>query len=109
MFEVLTDKETEERFGLTAEQLDEWEDEASKGILHGKPIGEVIHRGQPLGRPPFFGETMVNVAFKETQEKVTAIDERAQSLGLSRSAYLRQLVDQDLALAGTDATASAGA
>ena len=41
-----TAKELEEMFGVTAEQLDEWEKEAAQGILPGEQVGEII-----VGRP----------------------------------------------------------
>lgn len=40
------------------------------------------------------------VGFKEPETMVAAIDERAASLGMKRSDYLRHLVDEDLKAAG---------
>ena len=37
------------------------------------------------------------VGFKETEQKIERMDERADSLGMKRSDYLRWLVDKDLA------------
>ena len=39
------------------------------------------------------------VGFKDTPQKVAAMDERASKLGMSRSDYLRSLVRKDLASA----------
>lgn len=36
------------------------------------------------------------VGFKESSERVESIDRRAKQLGVSRSDYLRYLVDRDL-------------
>ena len=83
------------QFGVTKEQLDRLEKDASQGVLHGAPRGEVV-----VGRPPLFGERMRQVGFKEPEPKIVAIDKRAKQLGMQRSDYLRFLVDQDLRLAG---------
>ena len=53
-----TAKELEEMFGVTAEQLDEWEKEAAQGILPGEQVGEII-----VGRPLKFGEPLQFVGF----------------------------------------------
>lgn len=92
---VMSGKEIEERFGISDEQLDAWEKDASRGILHGEPRGPVVR-----GRPFKFGELTRQVGFKEPLVKVEAIDRRASQLGLKRSDYLRQLVDADLRSAG---------
>ena len=46
-----------------------------------------------------FGEPLQFVGFKDTPQKVAAMDERASKLGMSRSDYLRSLVRKDLASA----------
>lgn len=91
---VLTAKEAEEKFGITSEQIDKWEEDISKGIFHGEP-GEIV-----IGRPLMFGEEMKQVGFKEPLRKIEAIDKRAKQLGMKRSDYLRHLVDEDLRAAG---------
>ena len=47
---TITVKEAEERLGISPEQLDEWEHDATRGMLHGEPRGDVT------GRPLLFGE-----------------------------------------------------
>ena len=95
MARVMTSKEIEAEFGIPAEQLGQWADDAEKGIYHGEPRGEVVR-----GRPLMFGEETRQVGFKETLRKVELIDRRADQLGMKRSDYLRHLVDEDLRLAG---------
>ncbi len=92
---VMTAREVENRFGITSEQLDQWEQDAAQGTLHGEPRGEVI-----TGRPLLFGEETRQVGFREPISRIEAIDKRARQLGMKRSDYLRSLVDADLALAG---------
>ncbi len=92
---VMTSVEVEEMFGITVEQLDEWERDAAAGILHGTPRDDVI-----TGRPLMFGEETRQVGFREPVSKIEAIDRRARQLGMRRSDYLRHLVDNDLAAAG---------
>lgn len=84
-----------EKFGVTAEQLDAWEADASCGIFQGEPRGEIA-----VGRPLMFGEKMRQVGFKEPAHKIEVMDRRARQLGLRRSDYLRRLVDEDLKAAG---------
>jgi hypothetical protein len=82
------------KFGVTEEQLDAWAEACERDEYPGKPIGEII-----IGRPLMFGGELKPVTFKEPQSKVAAIDSRAASLNLSRSDYLRLVVDKDLATA----------
>ena len=63
--------------------------------IPGKPVGEVV-----VGRPLLFRRgAEIGGFFKETEEKIEAIDRRADSLGMHRSEYLRWLIDKDLASA----------
>lgn len=87
----LTAEELEARFNVTHEEIDAWEQDAAQGILHGEPAGTVVR-----GRPTLFGEPMRSVTYKDDAALVDAMDKRAQSLGLTRSGYLRQLVRKDL-------------
>lgn len=90
-------EELEKRFNVTSEELDVWEGDASKGILHGKPAGEVIFGP---GRPSIFEEDTKQIGFREPLTKINMISVRAKNLGLKRSDYLRSLVDEDLFKAG---------
>ncbi|MDO4849446.1 MAG: toxin-antitoxin system antitoxin subunit [Coriobacteriia bacterium] len=94
---VISAEEIEERFGVTAEQLEQWEEDACKAIFHGEPSGPVV---TGPGRPMMFGEEMRQVGFKEPLSRVALIDARAEQLGLRRSDYLRDLVEKDLAASG---------
>ena len=85
----------EKTFDVTAEQIAEWDEMVVRGDIPGVPVGEVV-----VGRPLKFGEHLKLVGFKETELKIEQMDERANSLGMRRSDYLRWLVDRDLATAG---------
>lgn len=87
-------EEINARFGVTEEQLDEWAEACERGEYPGEPTGEIL-----VGRPLKFGEEMKPITFKETESKIVAINARAAELDLSRSDYLRMLVDRDLASA----------
>ena len=100
MARVMTSKEIEAEFGIPADQLEQWADDAEKGVYHGEPRGEVVR-----GRPLMFGEETRQVGFKEPLRKIELIDLRASQLGMRRSDYLRHLVDQDLEAAGIVARA----
>ena len=87
---AMSAEEIKKEFGITPEQLDQWEADAAAGILHGEPSGPVTYGpGRPL-----------MVGFKEPVNKILLIDIRAAQLGMKRSEYLRHLVDEDLKLAG---------
>lgn len=90
---ALSAKETQEKYGLSPEDIDKIECAASTGTLPGKP-GEVA-----VGRPLKFGQALTSIGYKEIPEVVNAIDKRASELGFSRSDYLRNLVRKDLASA----------
>ncbi|MDR1422220.1 MAG: hypothetical protein LBI64_05080 [Coriobacteriales bacterium] len=79
---------------LTDEMLDKMAEACERGEYPGTPVGEIL-----VGRPLLFGEELKPVTFKETERKIAAIDRRAASLDVSRSDYLRHLVDEDLATA----------
>ena len=79
---------------ITDEQLEEWAEACERGEYPGKPTGEIL-----VGRPLMFGEELKPVTFMVTESKVAAINARAADLDLSRSDYLRMLVDRDLASA----------
>lgn len=87
-------EELNKKFGVTEEQLDAWAEACERGEYPGEPVGEVS-----IGRPLLFGEELKPITFKETPRKLAAIDSRAASLNLSRSDYLRLVIDQDLATA----------
>ena len=91
----MTNDELLERFDVTADQLDQWERDASRGKLPGSPAGKVM-----VGRPLKFGERTRQIGFKEPLHVVQAIDDRARQLKLARSDYLRSLVEKDLRSAG---------
>lgn len=95
----LTREELNERFNVTEELLDKLEEEFGAGNW------ELVENLGPgiasikIGRPPLCDEALKPVTFKEPQSKVILIEERCRALGLSRSQYLRKLVDEDLARA----------
>ncbi|MBQ9069149.1 MAG: hypothetical protein IJ131_08835 [Eggerthellaceae bacterium] len=95
MAKVMTSKEIESKFGIPSGQIEQWAEDAEKGVYHGEPRGEVVR-----GRPLLFGEETRQVGFKEPLQKVKLIDRRASQLGMRRSDYLRHLVDEDLRIAG---------
>lgn len=85
-------EEINKKFDVTEEQLDEWAEACERGEYPGEPTGEIV-----VGRPLLFGEEMKPVTFKATASKIAAINARAAELDMSRSDYLRFLVDKDLA------------
>ena len=90
---TMSTTEIEKKYGISAAKLDEIDEKASRGELPGEP-GPVS-----AGRPLKFGTALTMVGYKEVPETVEAIDRRANSLGMTRSDYLRSLVRKDLASA----------
>jgi len=72
-------------------------------------IAEAFERGEwpgtesriVKGRPLLFGVELQSVTFKAPAQKVEALDRRAASLDMSRSDYLRNLLDKDLTAASS--------
>jgi hypothetical protein len=89
--ELTTVEEVRKFFGYTDEKLEKMERDASEGIFEGEP-GKIV-----FGRPLKFGDELRPVTFKETKQKISEMDTRAASKGMSRSDYLRDLVRRDLA------------
>lgn len=91
-----TARELEKAFGISQDRIEKLDKDACNGILAGKAGATVTGPG----RPPLSNGPLQQVAFKESAETVRAIDERAAQLGLRRSDYLRQLVENDLHCVG---------
>ena len=82
---------TKSGYAVTDEQMEELADAFERGEW---PKGESrIVRGRPL----MLGEKMKSVTYKDTETEIALMDQRAATLGMSRSDYLRHLVRQDLA------------
>jgi len=81
-------------FGVTSEQLDDWEKTLASGVLPGMSVGVVF-----VGKPLRFGESLQFIGFKDTPRNVKAMDDRTAQLDMSRSDYLRDLVFKDLTIA----------
>ena len=69
-------------------------------------IAEAFERGEwpgaeskiVKGRPLMLGEELQSVTFKMPARKVAVLDHKAASLDMSRSDYLRNLLDNDLSI-----------
>ena len=85
-------KQLERRFKVTDEQIEKWSDACERGEYPGISSKKII-----VGRPLMLGGELKPVTFKETAQKIAAIDKKAASLGQNRSDYLRYLIDKDLA------------
>lgn len=87
-----TAKELEDMFDISEDEIERIDSDAARGVLQGKATSTVTGPG----RPPIFDEPMQVVTFKESTSTLQAIDRRARQLGMHRSEYLRQLVENDL-------------
>lgn len=91
-----TTRELERAFGISQNRIEEIDKDACNGVLSGEAKSTVTGPG----RPPLSNGPLQQITFKEPAETVEAIDERARRLGLRRSDYLRQLVENDLHCVG---------
>ena len=89
---MMSREEMNAALGMTEEEMDAIGEALENDTWDPSEFGPV----RP-GRPAMFAEAMGTVSFKEERPKIQLINARAASLGLSRSDYLRRLVDQDLA------------
>ncbi len=78
--------------GMSEEDLDKKAAEYENGTWDRSAFGKV----QP-GRPPLYDSAMGTISFKEQKSKIEQINMRAAKLKISRSDYMRQLVEKDLA------------
>ena len=78
--------------GMSEEDLDreaaEYENGTWNKDMFGKPQS---------GRPPLYDSAMGTISFKEQKSKIQQINIRAAELKISRSDYMRRLVEKDLA------------
>jgi hypothetical protein len=75
---------------------DEMMEQIAEAFEHGEWPGTESRIVQ--GRPLMFGEELQSVTFKAPARKVAALDQKAATLDMSRSDYLRRLLDNDLAV-----------
>lgn len=92
---MTTNKELMEKYGISETEIAEMETSADAYDRDEWPEGSV----HAMGRPFLYGERMKSVTYRDTAEEVSRMDDRAASLDMSRSDYLRYLVRQDLATA----------
>ena len=78
----MTNAEILEKFGVTEEQLDAWEKDASEGVFHGTPRKIVV------GRPKLADEPLRAITVTLPTSMVDNIDKRSEN----RSAFIREAV-----------------
>ena len=80
--------------GLTEDEMD------AVGAEYENDTWDASALGTPRpGRPTLYEAPMRSVTFKEAAPTVAAMDARAASLRVSRSDYIRGLIERDLAQA----------
>mgnify|MGYP003102449098 CR=1 FL=1 len=80
--------------GLTEDEMDAIGQEYEQDTWNESSLG-----APRPGRPALNGIPMRSVTFKETAPTIAAMDSRAASLKMSRSDYIRRLIERDLAQA----------
>lgn len=89
---VVTDKDLRSRFSFSENEIAQLHADAEKYESGEWPEGETVL----IGRPCVYGERMKSITYRDTEVEVRRMDERAKSLSMSRSDYLRYLVRKDL-------------
>lgn len=78
----MTEDEILKQFGVTDDQLEVWEEDATKGILHGKPREIVV------GRPRLSDEPRRAVTITMPISMLDKIDKKSKN----RSSFIRDAV-----------------
>ncbi len=76
------DKATLDKFGVTDEQLEQWEEDASAGIFQGEPR-EIV-----MGRPRLTNEPLRAITITLPESMVETIDKRSKN----RSDFIRKAI-----------------
>ena len=89
---AIGDNELKSRFSLCDEEIKQLHIDSQAYGSGEWPEGETV----VVGRPSLFGSRMKSITYRDTEDEVRRMDERAESLSMSRSDYLRYLVRKDL-------------
>lgn len=89
---VVTDDDLKNAFGMSEAEIARLHADGDSYESGEWPEGETVL----IGRPCVYGERMKSITYRDTEDEVRRMDERAKSLSMSRSDYLRYLVRKDL-------------
>jgi predicted DNA binding CopG/RHH family protein len=84
--------ELHKKFGVTDERLDAWAAEYENESWEGMKFGKIIQ-----GRPRLYNEELKTITVKVPASRIAAIQDAANKSGMSRSEFLRQAIDNELA------------
>ena len=87
----MSNDELHKKFGVSSEQLDEWAAEYENESWDSMSFGQIVQ-----GRPRISGEELKPITVKVPASRVAAIQRVASKNGLSRSAFLRQAIDNEI-------------
>ncbi|NMM93311.1 hypothetical protein [Bifidobacterium oedipodis] len=79
---------------VTDEMIEQWAENAEKGLYPGTP-GTTVTRPQ-FGRPRLYAEPLASVTFRLREEDLQLADGWAKDRGVSRSIILRELVERGI-------------
>ena len=82
---------TESGLELTDELLDEMAKKYEDGTWTGK-LGKIV-----VGRPSLADEDVKSVSFRLPVSKISIIDSRALAKGITRSEYIREIIEAEIA------------
>ncbi|MCL2654607.1 MAG: ribbon-helix-helix domain-containing protein [Coriobacteriia bacterium] len=86
--------ELHKKFGVTDAQLDERAAEYESESWEGMEFGRIVQ-----GRPKICDEELKPLTIKVPASRIAAIQESAARRGVSRSEFVRQAIDNELATA----------
>jgi len=87
----MSNEELHKKFGVDAQQLDEWAAEYESASWEGMNFGKIIQ-----GRPRISSEELKTITVKVPASRIAAIQNAANKSGMSRSEFLRQAIDNEI-------------
>ena len=85
----LSDAELERKFGVSSEQLSEWDEMACQGELVGEWSGDVV-RGP--GRPRVLDEEQVIISLRIPLSKKEELEKLSKQKGMTMSSFIRDVL-----------------
>ncbi len=85
----LSDAELESKFGVSSEQLSEWDEMACRGELAGEWSSDVV-RGP--GRPRIMDEEQVTISLRIPLSKKEELEKVSKQNGMTMSSFIRDVL-----------------
>jgi hypothetical protein len=84
---------------ITNDMIDQWDEDAEKGIYHGTPGEFAVHKS--FGRLPLYEKPMVPVTFRMSDSEANALRAIASKRGVSFADIMREACHRELGRSAT--------